>query len=168
MRELAKRVLCLSLLSLWAISSLNSQVLSYPGTPTLLVTTTEKEPLKPGDPVPYSDDEFPLWARDLRRATVIFFGSLPLTIILGGLIYNLAKPGGFAAASTEKDYWNILIIGSSTSLAVMALDQILIHSKRKKEREKSEKEILKEEGNSLSGELPLSSSGLFLRGIQEF
>ncbi len=29
------------------------------------------------EPVPYSEDEFPQWAKDLRRAEIITFGALP-------------------------------------------------------------------------------------------
>ena len=33
-------------------------------------------------PEPYEEDEFPQWLKDIRRAEIIFFGSLPISIFL--------------------------------------------------------------------------------------
>ena len=33
-------------------------------------------------PEPYEEDEFPQWLKDLRRAEIIFFGSIPFSIFL--------------------------------------------------------------------------------------
>ncbi len=38
------------------------------------------------DYTPYDPLEFPAWARELRRAEIIFFGSLPLSFGAAGLI----------------------------------------------------------------------------------
>ena len=43
------------------------------------------------EPVPYSPDEFPEWARDLRRAEIIMIGSVPVSIIVSGLVYSLYR-----------------------------------------------------------------------------
>lgn len=40
------------------------------------------------NPVPYEEDEFPLWAKDLRRAEIISLGSLPFVTIGVSLGYG--------------------------------------------------------------------------------
>jgi len=39
-------------------------------------------------PEPYTEEEFPLWARDLWRAEVIFVGSLPFSLFLTFEIFD--------------------------------------------------------------------------------
>lgn len=38
---------------------------------------------------PYKEEEFPKWALDLRRAEVIFFGTIPFTFFASSLSYDL-------------------------------------------------------------------------------
>jgi hypothetical protein len=40
---------------------------------------------------PYEEDEFPVWARDLRRAEIIFFGTIPFTFFVSGFSYDLYR-----------------------------------------------------------------------------
>jgi hypothetical protein len=42
-------------------------------------------------PQPYSPDEFQGWMKDLYRAEVVFFGSLPLTLFLSLESYDLYR-----------------------------------------------------------------------------
>ncbi len=44
-----------------------------------------------GEPVPYDPEEFPPWVHDLRRAEIIMIGSIPVSIILSGLVYSLYR-----------------------------------------------------------------------------
>ena len=48
------------------------------------------------EPAEYTEDEFPGWLRDLRRAEIIFAGSIPFTILFTGMGYGLynAVAGG--------------------------------------------------------------------------
>jgi hypothetical protein len=41
--------------------------------------------------VPYAPDEFPLWARDLRRAEVITIGVLPFSLVYTNLMFDLGR-----------------------------------------------------------------------------
>jgi hypothetical protein len=43
------------------------------------------------EPIPYSPDEFPGWAHDLRRGEIIALGSFPVALILTNLGYRLGK-----------------------------------------------------------------------------
>ncbi len=43
------------------------------------------------EPVPYKEDEFPQWLKDLRRAEVIFFGTLPFTLLISIQGYEIAR-----------------------------------------------------------------------------
>jgi len=40
------------------------------------------------EPVPYTKEEFPKWMRDLRRAEIIFFGSIPFTMLAARVGYG--------------------------------------------------------------------------------
>jgi len=40
---------------------------------------------------PYEEDEFPVWAGDLRRAEIIFFGTIPFTFFLSGFSYDIYR-----------------------------------------------------------------------------
>ena len=50
------------------------------------------------DAEPYEDDEFPRWALDLRRAEIVAFGSLPLTLLASRMLYAI---GRYAIASVR-------------------------------------------------------------------
>lgn len=40
---------------------------------------------------PYEQEEFPQWALDLRRAEIVAFGSLPISLLASRLLYALAR-----------------------------------------------------------------------------
>ncbi|MBN1797483.1 MAG: hypothetical protein JW822_02835 [Spirochaetales bacterium] len=42
-------------------------------------------------PEPYEEDEFPQWLQDLRRAEIIFFGSLPFTLLISLQGYEITR-----------------------------------------------------------------------------
>ena len=42
-------------------------------------------------PVPYDPEEFPQWARDLRRGEIVATGSFPLTLLASRLLYGLGR-----------------------------------------------------------------------------
>lgn len=41
--------------------------------------------------IPYTDDEFPLWAHELRRFEILSFGALPLVTMLSFWTYDIAR-----------------------------------------------------------------------------
>ncbi len=56
---------------------------------------TVDRPVVP-DAEPYEENEFPPWARDLRRAEIVAFGSFPVALLAARLLYGF---GRFFAAS---------------------------------------------------------------------
>jgi hypothetical protein len=78
---------------------------------------------------PYTKDEFPQWAKDLRRTEIITFGSLPFVTLVTSLIYSLAltiagHPEPFSYTSNYQDdrLRNVIIIAASTSVAIGLTD----------------------------------------------
>lgn len=77
--------------------------------------------------------EFPRWAQDLRRGEIIFFGSLPFTMLMSNIGYqgidylieyssdNTAVFGDI----TRDDQINILYITMGISLSIAITDYIL-------------------------------------------
>ena len=51
-----------------------------------------------GEPAPYTRDEFPDWALNLRRGEIIAFGALPVALLVSNLLFDL---GRFVAKSIE-------------------------------------------------------------------
>jgi hypothetical protein len=43
------------------------------------------------EPQPYKDEEFPQWLKDLRRAEIIFFGSLPFSLLASLEGYEITR-----------------------------------------------------------------------------
>ncbi|MFP4431291.1 MAG: hypothetical protein ACLFPV_08585 [Spirochaetaceae bacterium] len=52
-------------------------------------------------PEPYSPEEFPGWARDLRRGEIIALGVFPVSLILTQLTYDLVRFGVKSAQAGE-------------------------------------------------------------------
>jgi len=82
------------------------------------------------DPVPYEKEEFPTWARDLRRSEVLYLGALPLVYMLTNLAYDSIMPQilgdeGSAGYSEGKHLDNKLIITFSLSGVISVTDYIL-------------------------------------------
>ncbi len=52
-------------------------------------------------PVPYGQDEFPRWARELRRAEIIFVGSVPFSMFFTFEMYDTYR---YVAAGLDPYY----------------------------------------------------------------
>ena len=84
------------------------------------------------DPVPYGADEFPPWLRDVRRGEIIFFGSLPFTLLLTTLGYQtvdyLNERSGLNPEEavwgnlTEDDRKTVLVASLSSALVIALVD----------------------------------------------
>ena len=57
----------------------------------------------PDEPVPYDPDEFPLWARDLRRGEIIAIGAFPIAMIITSIGYELGRFGYQSIRNGEPD-----------------------------------------------------------------
>ena len=96
-------------------------------------------------PEPYTEDEFPLWQRDLRRFEVILVGSFPFTMLYSSLGYGLIRWGingfseGYAPALsqtaetvplTQGEKIGVVLTSVGISAAIAIIDLIIIHIKR--------------------------------------
>lgn len=108
-------------------------------------------------PAPYAPEEFPAWARDLRRAEIVFFGSLPFSFFFTFEAYDTGKylilglangfddpeapppPWPFRAGSeiaatyspAEKGW--LIASALTVSLAVAVVDYLIVHRPAKRE-----------------------------------
>lgn len=55
------------------------------------VEAQDRSPIVVPEAEPYEPDEFPRWARDLRRAEIVALGSLPIALLASRLLYGLAR-----------------------------------------------------------------------------
>ncbi len=46
-----------------------------------------------GNYVPYEKDEFPVWAQDLRRFEIVFFGTIPFSFFYSNIGYSFYNYG---------------------------------------------------------------------------
>ena len=100
--------------------------------------------------VPYEEDEFPLWAKDLRRAEIISLGSLPFVTIgvslgYGAIHYFSGKtdtfPNPFNKSSnvfTSDQQLQIFGISVGVSCLIGLTDYIVSVTKRNKLEKKDE------------------------------
>ncbi len=97
------------------------------------------------EPVPYEDDEFPVWAQKLRRAEIIMFGSIPLTILLSYFSYRIIRfgihdwdtnyrPFGNPSSPdfTTREHVGILITASSISVVIAIIDYAIGRAQEKR------------------------------------
>lgn len=121
-------------------------------------------------PEPYTQEEFPGWVHDLRRAEIVTLGSLPFTTLLVTLGYQVYRyvdndfsstyfPNPLAKSSTaanldEDEQIGILVSGLSLSLAVGLTDIIVNIIKRKKESDRLQNYKLPD-NIEIKGEKPL-------------
>ncbi len=82
-RRAAHPVWCRLLHRLVAVAVLAAMAVTVPA-------QTVTGPVVP-DAEPYEEEEFPQWARDLRRAEIIGFGSLPITLLASRLVYGFGR-----------------------------------------------------------------------------
>lgn len=66
---------------------------------------------------PYSDDEFPKWQLNLRRAETIFFGGIPLIYPITYLAVD--------ALNGNTDFWNVLGITCAVTASISIIDYII-------------------------------------------
>ena len=63
----------------------------------------ESDTITVDDARPYDQEEFPRWARDLRRAEIVATGTLPLTLLASRLLYGLGRFAYFSIAGGALD-----------------------------------------------------------------
>jgi hypothetical protein len=102
-----------------------------------------------------SSSEFPLWARDLRRAEIVAFGSFPFTLFVSTfavdsmryfqhgrdskyLPWPLKGPGAVEMSREERQ--RTLLIAAAASVAIAAIDFTIVQVKRNRERERIERQ----------------------------
>jgi hypothetical protein len=100
-----------------------------------------------------TDEEFPLWAKDLRRAEIITFGSFPFTLLFTTIAVDTYFWGSHewdtqyapfpirAAGAIEMSVENrIITIGVALGVSVLiaVADHLIIRSKRSAEAKKNE------------------------------
>ena len=98
-------------------------------------------------PMPYEEDEFPQWIKDIRRAEVVLIGSIPFTMFVSIEIFDTYRfvsadfdsayapwpmKGPQSAAYTEGDKITIIITALSLSATIALVDHIIIRANRSK------------------------------------
>ena len=101
-------------------------------------------------PEPYAPEEFPAWALDLRRAEIVFFGSLPFTLFFTFEAYDLGQfiASGFdpleapwplragseiGAGYTPAEKGWLIASALTVSLGVAVADFLIVHRPAKRE-----------------------------------
>lgn len=97
-------------------------------------------------PAPYRDEEFPPWARDLRRAEVVAFGALPFTVFFAHFAvdsYRFADHGwdqryapwplkpAAAVELPEDQRIAVFAAGCAAAVLVAVVDHFLLKAKRR-------------------------------------
>ncbi|MEX2443083.1 MAG: hypothetical protein WD492_05735 [Alkalispirochaeta sp.] len=97
------------------------------------------------EPAPYNPEEFPKWARDLRRGEIIALGAFPVAMIVSGIGYQLGRfayqsidagqvqpeyAPGFFSPQTGPRYTNsesvgLIVSGALISVGVAVADFLL-------------------------------------------
>ncbi len=75
----------------------------------------------------YSEEEFPIWTNEIRRAESLFFGSYVFTIPIAGLALTSLRSLGVVSSSgtTEQNALLTLSVASGLSLFVATLDWVI-------------------------------------------
>lgn len=76
---------CLSISLFFCLITLGNAFAQTPGpspSPSPSPNPTDKPKVPAPIPEPYTEEEFPAWMLSLRRAEIIFFGSLPFSFLL--------------------------------------------------------------------------------------
>ena len=103
-------------------------------------------------PEPYTDDEFPQWSKDLRRAEIVSLGAIPfaaisVTMAYGGYQYASGKSNSFPNplsrdnSYTKEEIFKLVGVSAGVGLSVGLVDFVINYTRRKK----AEKERLLEE-----------------------
>ncbi len=72
---------------------------------------------------PYTEDEFPQWARDLRRTEIITFGSLPFVTLSTTIVYSFYR---YYAHDFSSDYIPNPLASSSDAANLDSSEQLQI------------------------------------------
>ncbi|MDR1390246.1 MAG: hypothetical protein LBJ31_09765 [Treponema sp.] len=90
----------------------------------------------------------PQWAKDLRRAEIVFFGSAPFTFFFARFVFDIARSGyhnwdtryapwpvrsGDSVSLKKKDVVIIISAAFSTSLVLAITDYLIVRNERKKQ-----------------------------------
>jgi hypothetical protein len=96
-------------------------------------------------PDPWTKEEFPQWAHDVRRAEIVAFGSLPFTFFISTLVMDSVRyannnwdsryapwplKGAGAIDMTEDEKVQTFLFGCIGAIGVSLIDQIIIQVKR--------------------------------------
>jgi len=106
-------------------------------------------------PAPYTDDEFPQFMKDLRRAEIISFGALPFVTLTSTIVYSSARyaqhgfdseyfPNPFAKASASNGYSTaeqagILLTSAGISVGIGLTDLLVSVIRRQAAKKKLER-----------------------------
>ena len=106
-------------------------------------------------PAPYTDDEFPQFMKDLRRAEIISFGALPFVTLSSTIVYSGVRywqhgfdsdyfPNPFAKASASNGYSTgeqagILLTSAGISVGIGLTDLLISVIRRKAAKKKLER-----------------------------
>ncbi len=66
---------------------------------------------------PYSDDEFPKWSLNLRRAESLFFGGIPIAFPLTSLAFSMT--------GKDSDFFTTLGYACAVSAVITLIDYII-------------------------------------------
>ncbi|MBR1911473.1 MAG: hypothetical protein IJ828_03840 [Treponema sp.] len=106
---------------------------------------------------PYTEEEFPQWSKDLRRAEIVSLGAIPfaaitVTMAYGGYQYATGKTSSFPNplsrdnSYTKEEIFKIVGISAGIGLSIGIVDFAINYSKRKKaEKERLQEEALQRE-----------------------
>ena len=106
-------------------------------------------------PAPYTDDEFPQFMKDLRRAEIVSLGALPFVTLTSTIVYSSARyaqhgfdsayfPNPFAKASASNGYSTaeqagILLTSAGISVGIGLTDLLVSVIRRKAAKKKLER-----------------------------
>jgi hypothetical protein len=132
--------------------SLGLSVLSFPGfAQTSSGTAGQGSPTQVKPSLGFDTSEFPLWAKDLRRAEIVAFGSFPFTVFFATFAMDTwrcyshdwdplyapwpAKPPG-AINMTQDELQTTIMIAAIVSAAIAVTDFSIVQIKRYQERKR--------------------------------
>lgn len=122
-------------------------ILLFPGIMPVFSETEEiKTPL-------YDPADFPQWSKDLRRAEIIAFGSLPFTVFFSKVAVDSyrwsqndwdrryapwpLKSAG-AIEMSEKQRIGVMTAGAVTAVVLAGVDHLIMRSRRKEQKRREE------------------------------
>ncbi|MCH5291399.1 MAG: hypothetical protein J1D88_06570 [Treponema sp.] len=136
---------------------------------------TDSASTEAGEAEPYTKDEFPRWARDMRRTEIIIFGSMPfvtlgVTLAYGGYLYASGQTSSFpnpldktSEGFTTEQQFAILGIAGGISVA-LGLTDLLITLVRRKNAAKRLERLHEREGTIVVTPLTPEDAGAMLHG----